>query len=74
MPVATPENPRAMHEVIAEIQEVGTLDPAAQQELLENLKQTDPTLWPLVAQRVRASVAWAGPFDGRNAIDPPANF
>jgi len=47
-----------MHQVIAEIQELGTLDPAAREELLEDLKQTDPKLWPLVAQQVRANLAW----------------
>jgi len=34
------------------------MDPRAREELLENLKQTDPRLWPLVAQQVRAGLAW----------------
>lgn len=51
-------DPREMHQVIADIQELGAMDPRAREELLENLKQTDPTLWPLVVQQVRASLAW----------------
>jgi len=57
-PAASTSDPQAMHDIIAEIQELGTLDPAARDELLYNLKQTDPSLWPLVAQQVQASLAW----------------
>jgi len=57
-PTASTSDAQAMHQIIAEIETLGTLDPAARDELLYNLKQTDPSLWPLVAQQVRASLAW----------------
>jgi hypothetical protein len=56
--VPTTPAPQAMQQIIAEIQELGDLDPAARDELLDNLKQTNPAIWPLVAQQVRASLAW----------------
>jgi hypothetical protein len=52
------DDPLAMQRIVAEIQALGELDPQARDELLENLRQTDPTIWPLVAQRVRADLAW----------------
>ena len=58
MASADTPNTQAMHQVIAEIQALGSLDPAAREELLENLKQTDPKLWPLLVERVRADLAW----------------
>ncbi len=47
-----------MQDVIAEVQQLGTLDPAAREQLLEDLKQTDPSLWPLMVRQVRANLAW----------------
>jgi hypothetical protein len=44
--------------VIAEIQELKSLDPAAQEQLLANLRQTPPDLWPLVVQQFRANIAY----------------
>ncbi|MFH1266351.1 MAG: hypothetical protein ABIK89_11550 [Planctomycetota bacterium] len=61
----------AMHQVIAEIQELGMLDPAAREELLENLKQTDPKLWPLLTQQLRADLAWRQRAQEREM--PPAD-
>ena len=49
---------QAMHQVMAEVQELGELDPAVRDELLENLRQTDPRLWPMVVRQVRANLAW----------------
>lgn len=47
-----------MQEVMAELRQLGTLDPVAQDELLENLRQSDPSLWPLVMQQFRATAAY----------------
>ncbi len=47
-----------MHQVIAEVEQMGALDPAAQQRLLADLKQTDPALWPLLVQQFRAALAY----------------
>jgi hypothetical protein len=58
LPYSESADPQAMHEIIAEIQELGDLDPASRDELLANLQQTDPRLWPLVAQQVRATLAF----------------
>ena len=43
---------------MAELQQLGTLDPAARDKLMEDLRHTDPSLWPLVMQQFRATVAY----------------
>jgi len=47
-----------MQEIMEELRQLGTLDPAAQNKLMEDLKQTDPALWPLVMQQFRAAIAY----------------
>ena len=49
---------QAMQQVIAELQQVGALDPGAQEKLMADLRQTDPGLWPLVLQQFRAAAAY----------------
>ncbi len=49
---------QAMQAVMAELQQLGALDPAAQEKLMEDMRQTDPSLWPLVLQQFRAAVAY----------------
>ncbi|MGA2063143.1 MAG: hypothetical protein ABSG67_21940, partial [Thermoguttaceae bacterium] len=51
-------NAQAMQEIMEELRQLGTLDPAAQNKLMEDLKQTDPALWPLVMQQFRAAIAY----------------
>ena len=58
-----------MQEVIAEVQALGTLDPAARDELLENLKQADPAIWPLMVQQLRANLAWRRQARAREAVE-----
>ncbi|HEY2761225.1 MAG TPA: hypothetical protein VGI75_10785, partial [Pirellulales bacterium] len=38
--------PAEMTAILAEVQQLGALDPAAQNALIEDLKKTDPALWP----------------------------
>jgi hypothetical protein len=47
-----------MQEIMEELRQLGTLDPVAQNKLMEDLKQTDPALWPLVMQQFRAAIAY----------------
>jgi hypothetical protein len=51
-------NTQAMQEIMEELRQLGTLDPAAQSKLMEDLKQTDPALWPLVMRQFRAAIAY----------------
>ncbi len=51
-------NAQALQEIMEELRQLGTLDPAAQNKLMEDLKQTDPALWPLVMQQFRAAIAY----------------
>jgi hypothetical protein len=47
-----------MQEVMSELRQLGVLDPAAQDQLFENLRESDPSIWPLVVQQVRATAAY----------------
>ena len=51
-------DPQRMQEVMAELRELGTYDPMAQDQLLENLRQSDPSLWPLVVEQFRTTIAY----------------
>jgi hypothetical protein len=42
----------------AEMQSLGTLNPADQQSLLDDLKQADPTMWPQLVRQFRAAIAY----------------
>jgi hypothetical protein len=68
--------------VTAELEALGAIDPVARAKLIEDLRQTDPALWPLLIQYFRASVQHqrtsaapiaAAPVDGalRPAAEPP---
>lgn len=47
-----------MQQVMAELQALGALDPAAQKQLMADLQQNDPALWPLMLQQFRAAAAY----------------
>ena len=53
-------DPRAqdLNRLMGELQSLGALDPAAQSQLLQDLQQTDPVLWPQMVQMFRASMAY----------------
>ena len=50
---------------MAELQEAGAIDPAAREELIADLKQTDPSRWPLVMQEYRAAAAYRRRIEAR---------
>src|SRR5207248_921273 len=54
---AAAATPAELTAIMNEVQQMGVLDPAAQNALLEDLKKTDPSLWPQLMQTFRASVA-----------------
>jgi hypothetical protein len=67
-PVETPApTPQAMLAAMAELQQIGALDQAAQEQLMNDLRQTEPSLWPLLIQQVRASVAYRRRAEERDA-------
>src|SRR5437868_2596592 len=53
----TPAAP-SMAAAIADVQQLGLEDPQAQQALLEEMKKTDPSLWPQLVQVFRSSMAY----------------
>jgi hypothetical protein len=44
--------------LLDKIQQVRAMDPAAEQTLLDELRQVPPSTWPLVAEQFRASLAY----------------
>ena len=63
---ATAAKPDAegMQRVMAELQGLGALDPAAQAALMADLRQTDPAWWPMVVEQFRAAVAYRRRVEG----------
>ena len=57
---------------MAELEKLGTLDPAAQKKLLADLEQTDVSLWPLVIDQFRAAVAYRRQVAQRGTATPEA--
>lgn len=55
-----PELPNAhtMQTIMAELHDLGAVDPQARDRLMEDLRQTDPSLWPLVMEQFNAAVAY----------------
>ena len=43
---------------MAELRDLGTIDPAARDKLMEDLRQTDPGMWPLVMRQFRATAEY----------------
>ncbi len=54
----SPADAQAMQQVISELQQVGAVDPVAQDKLMADLKKTNPDLWPMVLQQFRAAAAY----------------
>jgi hypothetical protein len=67
-PTATTVDPRAMQQVLAEIQKAGELDPESRNKLMQDLQQTDPSLWPMVVQQFRATIAYRQEMQQRQTL------
>jgi hypothetical protein len=66
-PISPPQQPgarnaaaetEALQQIMTELQSLGTVDPAVQRQLLADLQQTDPALWPMLMQTFRAGMAY----------------
>ncbi len=55
-----------LQEIMAELRQAGLTDPIAQDQLFEDLRQSDPSLWPLVMQQFRATQAYRQRMAARN--------
>src|SRR5262245_58741008 len=64
----TTVNPAELTAVLNEIQQLGMLDPPAQNALVEELKKTDPALWPQLVQAFRASIAYRRQAEERTRL------
>jgi hypothetical protein len=51
-------DPRVLDDVLAELAELGPVQPDAQKRLIDDLRKTDPAYWPMLVQTFRASVAY----------------
>lgn len=49
-------DPQTLVEVVDQLQAAGALSPAEKAELVENLKRSDPTIWPQLVSYFRASL------------------
>jgi hypothetical protein len=54
---ATP-TPAELSAAMAEVHQLGQSDPAAQQALIEDLRRTEPSLWPQLVHAYRSSLAY----------------
>lgn len=49
---------QSLQQVMAELQQLGALDPQAQETLMADLRQTNPALWPAMVQQFRTAAAY----------------
>lgn len=57
-PIESGKPAPSLQDVIAEIDSLGDVNPAVQKRLLEELRQSDPALWPMLTQQIRATLAY----------------
>ena len=74
---STAKNPSAaptpsLQQVMAEIESLGDVSPEVQKRLLEDLRQSDPALWPLMTQQIRATLAYQKEQAAKAGASPPA--
>ena len=74
VPGPTAADRRAMQDVMGQLQQLGAVDPAAREQLIAQMSQTDPASWPLMVQQFRAATA-ALPHQARHRVGrlPAAN-
>jgi hypothetical protein len=69
---STTGDDQATATMLDDLQQVGQIDPVAQQKLLEQLRKTEPAMRPLVAQQFRASLAYRQQLAGQSPATLPA--
>lgn len=62
----------SLQDVIAEIESLGSVNPEVQKRLLEELRHSDPALWPMLTQQIRATLAYQQQQASRQAGGMPA--
>jgi len=60
----TNANPRELNDVMSQLRSIGAVDPAVQAKLMDDLQKTDPSLWPLLMQTYRSSLAYQNRLPG----------
>ncbi len=65
-------DPQALQQVMAELQQMGAVEPAAREKLMADLKQTDPSLWPLMMQQFEAALAYRREAEKRDKAAAPS--
>ena len=64
----------SLQQAMAEIESLGDVNPEVRKRLLEDLRQSDPALWPLMTQQIRATLAYQKEqAAARGAIEPKPN-
>jgi hypothetical protein len=56
--------------VLDKLQQVRSMDPTAEQRLLDELRQVPPSTWPLVAEQFRASLAYHQQLAEKSRMSP----
>jgi hypothetical protein len=54
----SPTESRQIEDVFAELRQSGVIDPTTEPQLAEQLRQSDPSIWPLVVEQFRAVQAY----------------
>ncbi len=62
-------NPAAMSAVLAQLKEIGAIDQATQDRLIDDLQKTDPALWPQMLDVFRASLAYRQKYGEQPSAD-----
>ncbi|MCE5267823.1 MAG: hypothetical protein LLG00_08045 [Planctomycetaceae bacterium] len=57
-----------LQRVMTELRQIGALDPVAQDKLLEDLRRSDPAIWPLVIEQCRATMAYRQRAQRQNGL------
>lgn len=63
-----------MAEVLNELRQVGGLEPADYDQLIRDMQKTDPNLWPLLVQQMRATVAYRERLLAKSGAMPPSGM
>ncbi len=60
----------AMQEVLAELAEIRAIDPAAQESLMNDLRESDPAMWPILVRQFRSTLQFVRQRETRSESDP----